>query len=95
MSKTMISARIDESLSGRIEAIAASTKRSKAFLLAEALEGLVEKHERLQEAIKQAEREADQSGAFISHGKMEAWLHSLGTPDELPLPDPDVFRKKR
>jgi predicted transcriptional regulator len=93
MTKTMISARIPEKLSQELELIAESTQRSKAFLVTEALEELVERHVRLRKAIAQAEREADESGAYISHDKMTAWMESLGTENELPPPEPDVFRK--
>jgi predicted transcriptional regulator len=94
MNKTMISARIPEKLNSELESLAQSTRRSKAFLLTEALEGFVEQQMRLRNAIAQAVKEADESGAYISHEKMEAWMLSLGTPQELPPPEPDVFRKK-
>ena len=41
MNKTMISARIPEKLGDDLEALAEATKRSKAFLLTEALEDYV------------------------------------------------------
>jgi predicted transcriptional regulator len=93
MNKTMISARIPEKLNSELESLALSTRRSKAFLLTEALEGFLEQQARLRDAITRAVKEADESGAYISHEKMKAWMLSLGTENELPEPEPDVFRK--
>ena len=95
MSKTMISARIPEKLGEELEALAVATRRSKAFLVTEALEELVRRQNRLKLALAQAVKEADESGAYISHEKMEAWMLSLGTENELPVPEPDVFRPAR
>jgi predicted transcriptional regulator len=95
MTKTMISARIPEKLGEELNSISQATQRSKAFLITEALEDFVERRKKLNNAIAEAVREADESGAYISQDKMEAWLLSLGTADELPPPEPDVFRKSK
>ena len=94
MTKTMISARIPEKLGVEIEALAQSTKRSKAYLITEALEDYVLRKAWLVKQIDEAVREADESGEFISHEAMEAWLRSWGTPDELPPPEPDIFKNR-
>lgn len=39
---------------------------------------------------REAAAEADK-GVFISEEKMTAWFESLGTDNELPEPEPDVF----
>ena len=93
MPKTMISARIPEKLGEELEALAAATNRSKAYILTQALEELVERNHKLNRAIEQAVKDADESGAYVSHDKMEAWMLSLGTDHELPPPEPDSFRK--
>ena len=58
MPKAMISARVDDELNKSLEAIAASTKRSKAYLISEALELYVQKHAWMQERIDAAIKEA-------------------------------------
>ncbi|MGQ0483788.1 MAG: CopG family ribbon-helix-helix protein [Hyphomicrobiales bacterium] len=94
MSKTMISARVPEKLNDEIEALAEATRRSKAFLITEALEDYVKRQAWLVKRIDEAVREADESGEYISHEAMAAWLESWGKPDELPPPEPDIFKKK-
>jgi predicted transcriptional regulator len=95
MTKTMISARIPEKLGNEIEALAEATRRSKAFLITEALEDYIRRQAWLVQRIDEAVREADESGEWISHEKMEAWLLSWGKPNELPPPEPDIFTKKK
>lgn len=95
MSKTMISARIPEKLGQELEALAASTRRSKAYIVAEALEEYVGRQARLNRAIEEAVKDADESGEYISHEKMSAWLLSWGTENELPPPEPDIRKPRR
>ncbi len=94
MSKTMISARIPEKLGEELEALSEATRRSKAFLVTEALEEFVQRRALLARQIDEAVREADESGEWISHEKMKAWMLSLGTPNELPPPEPDIHKKR-
>jgi RHH-type rel operon transcriptional repressor/antitoxin RelB len=94
MTKTMISARIPEQLGNDLEALAAATRRSKAFLVTEALEDYVKRRAWLAKRIDDAVREADECGEWISHEKMEAWMLSLGSPNELPPPEPDIHKKR-
>lgn len=86
MTKTMISARIPEQLGIDLEALAAATRRSKAFLVTEALEDYVKRQAWLAKRIDEAVRDADESGEYVSEEDMSAWLNSLGKPDELPPP---------
>lgn len=95
MVKTMISARIPEKLGEELEALAEATRRSKAFLVTEALEDYVRRQAWLVREIDAAVKEADESGEWISHERMSAWLLSWGKPDELPPPEPDIFKKKK
>ena len=86
MSKTMISARIPEKLGQELEALSEATRRSKAFLVTEALEDYVHYQLRLTREIEAAVKEADESGEWVSDEDMRAWLQSWGKPDELPPP---------
>ncbi len=95
MSKTMISARIPEKLGEELEALAEAKRRSKAFLITEAVDDYVRREAWLLKQIDEAVREADESGEWISHEKMSAWMLSWGRPNELPPPEPDIFKKKK
>ncbi len=90
MTKTMISARVDLELNEKLEALAVSTQRSKAFLITEALEALLDKQAWLEERIAEAVKRADESDERISNESMMAWLDSWGTDNPLPPPEPDV-----
>ncbi len=43
-------------------------------------------------AIQEAKAQA-QKGAFISQESIENWVESIGSKNELPMPEPDVFSK--
>jgi RHH-type transcriptional regulator, rel operon repressor / antitoxin RelB len=96
MTKTMISARVDVELNEKLEALAASTQRSKAFLITEALEALIDKQSWLDERIAEAVKRADESDDRISNESMMAWLDSWGTDSPLTPPEPDIkLNRKR
>ena len=95
MSKTMISARIPEKLSEDLEALAIETKRSKGFLLTEALEDYVNREAWIKKKIDAAVKAADRSNEFYSHEVVSEWIMSWGTENELPRPKPDVFVEKK
>lgn len=95
MNKTMISARIPEKLSDELEALAAQTKRSKGFLLTEALEDYVNRETWIAKKIDAAIKAADESTERYTHEVVSEWIMSWGTDNELPRPKPDVFLEKK
>jgi predicted transcriptional regulator len=67
-------------------------KRTQASIASEMLaKDIAEKAYRAR-AIQEAKEEA-RKGAFISEEAVENWIASIGTDNELPLPEPDVFSK--
>ncbi len=70
----------------RLDLLADRTKRSKTFLVEEALEEYLAREAWQVEEIAEAVAEADAGGPFIEHDKVEAWLKSWGTDDEAPPP---------
>jgi predicted transcriptional regulator len=93
MNKTIISARVPERLSEKLDQLATATNRSKAFLVAEALEQYVARNAWHVAQIDEAIKEADEKGEFVSHEAMKAWLESWGKADELPPPQPDIIKR--
>ena len=91
MTKTMISARISEKLSDDLEALAVQMKRSKGFLLTEALEDYVNREAWIAQKVDAAIKAADESTERYSQEIVEKWFMSLGTENELPMPEPDIF----
>jgi RHH-type transcriptional regulator, rel operon repressor / antitoxin RelB len=88
MTKTMISARVDSELNQSLERLAASARRSKAFLITEALEDYVNRQAWLKERLEAAVKAADESDEYVDHEDMMTWLKSWGKLDELPPPVP-------
>jgi RHH-type rel operon transcriptional repressor/antitoxin RelB len=90
MKNSVLSLRVPPDVKADLEFLSQATKRSKAYLAAEALEQYVRRNAWKARELQEAKAEADQ-GIFISHDRMKAWAKSLGTEDELPAPAPDVF----
>ena len=95
MTKMMISARVDVELNEKLEALAVSTQRSKAFLITEAIEALVEREAWLEERLAVAIKVADESEEWVSQEAVEKWVESLGTENPLPPPETDIFEPKK
>ena len=89
------SVRLSPKTKRELEEYARATKRSSAFIVKEAVEAHLAERRAYLAAIDEAIREADESGEFISWEATRKWMHSWGTPDELPPPEPDIFTKKR
>jgi predicted transcriptional regulator len=83
---TTITVRIGKDVKERLDALAESTRRSKSYLAAEAIAQYVDTNAWQVAQIKDAIREADAGGPFISHEEVKRWALSLGTPHELPRP---------
>lgn len=95
MTKTMISARVDHELNEKLEALAVATQRSKAFLITEAIEALVQREAWLEERIAEAVKAADETEEWVSQEAVENWVNSLGSDNPLPPPVPDIFEPKK
>ena len=89
-----ISVRLPEDLKLEVARLAIATKRSRAHIVKEAVAAYVEDERDYQAAIDEALREADE-GVFVSGEAAIAWLKSIGTAHEKPIPEPDVFLKKQ
>lgn len=91
MSVTM-GVKLDEEIRDRLKSLGAARQRSAHWLMREAIREYLEK----EEAIEDRNREADaawadyqQSGRFVSHEAMAAWLDTWGTDREGPAPEPE------
>ena len=82
---TTLTVRIDSAIKDRLEGLANATKRSKSSLAAEGIEAFVELEERQIAGIKKAIASLDR-GLGVTHQEVEAWIASLDTDDELPMP---------
>jgi len=91
MASTPFSIRIEDEVRDKLEKICALTERSKAYITSKAIEEYVERNGWKVEALKRAKKDASK-GEFISHQAMGDWIDSLGSDNELPAPDVDIFK---
>jgi RHH-type transcriptional regulator, rel operon repressor / antitoxin RelB len=82
---TTFSVRVARSIEKRLEKLAKSTGRSRAFLAAEAIHEYLEVNEWQIARIHQAITSLD-AGKGIPHERVKEWFPSWGTPNERPLP---------
>lgn len=76
-----------------LDYISVRSKRSASSIAIEAISNDVTcraKRTRMIEEAKASERK----GNFISHAAVGKWVTSLGTKNELPIPEPDIFKYK-
>lgn len=84
------SVRLPDDLRREVDAFAKATKRSRSFVVKEAVAAYMDEQKAYLAAIEEGEREAD-LGIFVSWEATERWLSSWGTDSELPRPKPDIF----
>jgi predicted transcriptional regulator len=88
------SVRLPDDLRREVDELAKATKRSRSFVVKEAVAAYMGERRAYLAAIDEALAEAE-DGAFISGEKVRQWLSSWGKPDELPAPGPDIFLKPK
>jgi predicted transcriptional regulator len=80
-----LSVRLKPQVKKRLAKLAEASGRSSNFLISDAVEAYVADQERLLAEMRQADGEVN-SGHYIKHEDMKAWLLSWGTENELPAP---------
>ena len=80
-----LSVRLRPETKKRLAKLAKTSGRSSNFLIADAVEVYVADQEAMLAEVRQAERQTN-SGHYIRHEDMKAWLLSWGTDRELPPP---------
>lgn len=90
MPSARFSLRLEPELKTWLEDEAKRKDRSAGYIATQAIQSLKEATEARTRLIEEAMKEADK-GVFISEEKMTEWVLSLGTENELPEPEPDIF----
>lgn len=80
-----LSIRLKPEVKRRLAKLAKASGRSSNFLISDAVASYVADQEKMLAEIRLADREV-QSGHFIKHEEMKAWLLSWGTAREVPPP---------
>jgi predicted transcriptional regulator len=89
---TTMTVRLSRELKGKLDRLAASTRRSKSYLAAEAIAEYVDANAWQIEEIRKAVRKADAGGPFVSDEDATRYLDALGR-GENPKP-PKTFRSR-
>ena len=89
---TTMTVRLSRELKGKLDRLAASTRRSKSYLAAEAIAEYVDANAWQIEEIRKAVRKADAGGPFVSDEDATRYLDALAR-GENPKP-PKTFRAR-
>lgn len=82
-----VTIRLPAEVKGKLEALAASTNRSKSWLAAQAIAAYVEEQSWQIQQIEEAVALADSDQAVWVEGvEVDAWLASWGKANEKPMP---------
>ncbi len=80
-----LSIRLKSEVKKRLAKLAKASGRSSNFLISDAVESYVADQERMLAEIRQTDRQVE-SGHYVRHEDMKAWLLSWGTDREVPPP---------
>lgn len=93
MADSLVSYRIAKPVADELERLSSETGVDSSVLAEEAIAEYVDRRKAETEAIEAAVLAAEY-GEFISHEAMKTWLLSWGTENELPPPEPDIFKAR-
>jgi predicted transcriptional regulator len=88
------SVRLPENLRQEVDQFAETTKRSRSYVVKEAVEAYMEEQRSRLAAIDEALAEIDK-GELVSGEKVSEWLSTWGTAEEKPAPEPDIFLPRK
>jgi predicted transcriptional regulator len=88
-----VSVRLSETNRANMDRFAKLTRRSRSFIINEAMETYLRDRIAYLEEIEEALEEVH-SGYGHSSGQIHAWMQSWGTENELPTPSPDIVPHK-
>lgn len=84
---TTITVRIDDNIKNRLEKLAKTTSRNKSYLVTHAIEDYLASNDWQIQEIEKTIKMANKTDArFVEHEKVEKWLDSWGTDNELKAP---------
>ncbi len=90
MSSKPFTLRIPDKVREDLKFLSASMNRTQASIASEILEEKISIKAKRIRAIQEAKAQA-KNGVFISQDAMENWVDSLGSENELPVPEADIF----
>lgn len=89
MPKTItMNVRLPEAIRDKLDVLSKSTRRSKAYLAAEAIASYVEANAWQVALIEKRASELDAGAKTVRHDDVARWVASWGRGEELPRPEP-------
>lgn len=89
MPKTItMNVRLPEAIRDKLDALSKSTRRTKAYLAAEAIASYVEANAWQVALIEKRAAELEAGARTVHHDDVARWVTSWGRGDELPRPEP-------
>ena len=85
-----LSVRLPAAVRDQVDELAHRTRRSRSFIIKEAVSSYVQSQEQYRRELNDAIRSA-QSGVGHSREQVFAWMDSWAEGKKLPLPAPDIF----
>ena len=93
-SSETFSVRLPEPLRAELDRFAAERKRSRAFVIKEAVTAYMEEQRAYEAAVEDALAKTEK-GVFVSGDAVTAWLGTWGTGRVGPVPEPDILADER
>ena len=93
MGSKPFSLRLPDEVREDLDFVSAGTKRTASSIAIEAISNAVAVRAKRMRMIEES-KDAEKRGEFISHDAVGRWIESLGTDNELPRPEPDIFKNK-
>ena len=95
MTSKQLSFRVDLEKIEALDEVAATLDRDRSYILNQAVDAYLDVYRWQTAHIERAIKEADAGGPFIAHEDVSAWMASLGTSNELPLPKATISKPAR
>jgi predicted transcriptional regulator len=89
----VVNARLDEESVARLDALAAAMRRTRSYLIAQAVSEFVEREYAFLCGVREGEADLD-AGRYVTHEDARDWFMDLKAGRTPPLPDPKSARKK-
>ena len=88
-----VTLKLDDDTQARVRHLAVARRRTPHWMMKEAIATYLE-HEEAEEALRQEAlaswEDYQATGLHVTHEEMRAWLLSVGTDKQLPLPEPHL-----
>jgi predicted transcriptional regulator len=87
METQVLTTHLPRALAEKVDELAARLERSREWIIRQALTSWIEQEERRRRLTLEGLADVD-AGRMVDQADVQAWTESLGTDEELPVPEP-------